>query len=94
MTTDCIPPRVFYFLGRVKNVSKQSDRRRSGAISADALIGLGITVAALGLLCLMLGWAEHMRAISKFTSVWFGCGAGLVIAGLLLTALARSRGRR
>ena len=90
----CIPPPASYFLGRVKNVSKQTNRSQSGAMSAEAMVGLGITIGALGLLCLMLGWAEHMRAISKYTMVWLACGAGMVIVGGILAALARSRGPR
>jgi len=66
-------------------------KKRSGAISSEALIGLGITVAALGVLGLMLGWAEQMRGISSPT-LWFGAGVALLVLGAVCGVMARARG--
>ena len=61
------------------------------AMSAEALVGLGITIAALGLLGLLLGWAQHMRSVPESAMVWFGIGATFVILGGIIAATARAR---
>jgi hypothetical protein len=63
-------------------------------ISPEAIIGIGITVAELGLLCLMLGLAEHLRSVPKVALVWLSLGAVLMILGGLTAAFAWSKGRR
>jgi hypothetical protein len=63
-------------------------------ISSEAIIGIGITVAELGALCLLLGWAEHMRSVPKVAVIWLALGALLVIIGGLAAAFAWSRDRR
>jgi hypothetical protein len=63
-------------------------------ISCEAIIGIGITVAELGLLCLMLALAEHLRSVPKVASVWLALGVVLVIVGGLTAAFASSKRRR
>ena len=63
-------------------------------ISSEALIGIGITIAELGLLCLMLALAEHLRSVPKIAMVWLALGAVLMIVGGLTAAFAWSRHRR
>ena len=63
-------------------------------ISSEALVGIGITIAELGLLCLMLGLAEHLRSVPKIARIWLALGAVLVIGGGLTAALPRFRDRR
>lgn len=70
---------------------KVSNRSESAAISSEALIGLGITVGALGLLGLMLGLAQHMRSVPQSAILWFGVGAGCVVLGVILAVAARAR---
>jgi hypothetical protein len=72
-------------------VSKRANQHETAAISSEALIGLGITIAALGLLGLMLGWAQHMRSVPGSAMVWFGVGGGCVILGLIIAAASRTR---
>ena len=69
-------------------------RRQLLAMSSEALIGTGITIAALGLLGLLLGWAQQMRAVPSWASVWFALGAILAIIGLLIVAVGGARRRR
>ena len=69
-------------------------RRQLLAISSEALIGIGITVAALGLLGLLLGWAQQMREVSSWATVWLALGAVLAIVGLLIVAIGGARRRR
>jgi hypothetical protein len=72
---------------------KVSNRSESAAMSPEALIGLGITIGALGLLALLLGWAQHMRAVPQSSLLWLGVGAGCVILGGLIAAAARAKKR-
>jgi hypothetical protein len=73
------------------NLLKTRERSETAAISAEALIGLGITIGALGLLALLLGWAQHMRSVPASATLWFGVGAVCVVVGILLAATARTR---
>jgi hypothetical protein len=63
-------------------------------ISSEALLGIGITIAELGILCLLLGFAEYMRSVRKIALIWAALGIVLVIAGGLTAALPRIRERR
>ena len=74
--------------------SEKPARRPLLAMSSEAMIGIGITVASLGLLGLLLGWAQQMRGIPNWAAVWFALGAVLAIVGLLIVAVAGARRRR
>ena len=63
-------------------------------ISSEALLGIGITVAELGLLCLLLASAEYLRSVRKIALIWAALGIVLVIAGGLTAAVPRFRERR
>ena len=63
-------------------------------MSPEAMIGLGITVGSLGLLGLLLGWAQQMRDVPNWAAVWFALGAVLAIAGILIVAVGGARRRR
>ena len=63
-------------------------------MSSEALVGLGITVAELGFLCLMLAWAEQMRSVPKIAFAWLLFGAILMITGCLTAASGWSKKRR
>jgi hypothetical protein len=60
-------------------------------MSAEALVGLGITIAALGFLGLLLGWAQHMRSVPESAMIWGGVGASGVILGAIIAITARAR---
>jgi hypothetical protein len=76
------------------NASKKPIRSETAAISSEALVGLGITIAALGLLGLLLGLAEQMRSVPSVAMLWFAFGAVFVILGGLIAAAARVWKRR
>jgi hypothetical protein len=63
-------------------------------ISPEALLGIGITIAELGLLCLLLASAEYFRSVRKIALIWAALGIVLVIVGGLTTAVPRFRERR
>lgn len=60
-------------------------------MSAEALVGLGITIAALGLLGLLLGWAQQMRSVPGSAMIWCAVGVGCVLLGIIIAATGRSR---
>jgi uncharacterized protein (DUF58 family) len=62
-------------------------------MSSEALVGIGITLAWLGLMCLLLGWAEYMRSVPKIGLIWLVLGVALVIVGGFIAALPRTRDR-
>ncbi|PYJ88541.1 MAG: hypothetical protein DME70_03850 [Verrucomicrobia bacterium] len=73
------------------NVLKPLGQSKSAAMSAEAMIGLGITIAALGLLGLLLGWAQHMRSVPEGAMFWLGLGGACVLLGVIIAATARAR---
>jgi hypothetical protein len=73
------------------NAPKRIALSESAAMSAEALIGLGITIAALGLLGLLLGWAQKMRSVPESATLWFAVGAGCVVLGGIIAAAARAK---
>jgi hypothetical protein len=76
------------------NAPKKPDQSGIVGISGEALIGIGITIAALGLLCLLLGTAEHFRSVPTVAVVWFAFGAGMVVLGSIIAVAGRARRRR
>ena len=90
---NCIP-HAPSLISTYMNAPKTSDRSETAGISSEALVGLGITIAALGLLGLLLGWAQHMRSVPGAAMVLCGLGAGFVVLGLIIAAAARAAKRR
>jgi hypothetical protein len=76
------------------NAPKTSNRSETAGISSEALVGLGITIAALGLLGLLLGWAQHMRSVPDGAMLWLGIGVAMVVLGGIIAAAARARKSR
>jgi hypothetical protein len=74
--------------------SEKPAQRQLLAMSPEAMIGLGITVGSLGLLGLLLGWAQQMRDVPNSAAVWFALGAVLAIVGVLIVAIGGVRRRR
>jgi hypothetical protein len=62
-------------------------------MSPEALIGLGVTIAELGVLGLLLGWAESMRSVPAAAMIWLAIGAIFFVIGAIM-ALAGSKSRR
>ena len=76
------------------NDSEKSPVTAPRFISAEAIIGIGITVAEFGVLCLLLGWAEHMRQVPAVAWMWLALGVVLVVVGGLAALFAWSKDRR
>ena len=71
------------------NASEKPRRFGISSISSEALVGIGITLAEIGLLGLLLGWAEHMRGLPKFAFPWLAFGAVLVVVGVFISVSGR-----
>jgi uncharacterized membrane protein len=76
------------------NASFKPNRSETAAISAEALVGLGITIAALGFLAVLLGLAQHMRSVPGSAALWLCLGAAMVVLGVVIAAASRARKRR
>lgn len=76
------------------NASEKPSQSETPTISAEAFIGIGITIAFLGILCLLLGWAQHMRSVPVMGWTWLTLGVVLLVLGGLAVAFPRTRDRR
>ena len=76
------------------NASEKPSPSETPPISAEAFIGIGITIAGLGVLCLLLGWAEHMRSVPTMGWLWLALGVVLLVLGGVAAAFPRARDRR
>ena len=63
------------------NTSDKARADRKSFMSAEALIGTGMTIAMIGLLVVMLGWAQHMRQAKEAAWMLLPIGAVLLILG-------------
>ncbi len=50
-------------------------------MAPQAMIGTGITIAMIGLLFLMLAWAQHMRELNEASVILLPVGAALLVLG-------------
>ncbi len=75
------------------NASEKPSPSETPTISTEAFIGIGITIAGLGVLCLLLGWAEHMRSVPAMGWIWLALGAILLVVGGVVAAFPRSWNR-
>jgi dipeptide/tripeptide permease len=69
-----------------------SPRPRSTKLSAEAMIGLGMTIGMFGVLFLLLGWAQSMRAAKDSSMILLVIGAVLFVIGAI-AALSGSKRR-
>lgn len=76
------------------NTPEKPDQPQTAGISAEAMIGIGITLGSLGLLGFLLGWAQQMRSVPSVAFLWFVLGAVLITVGILVVVLANARKRR
>jgi hypothetical protein len=76
------------------NDSEKPPQNGIPMISPEAIIGIGITIAELGVLCLLLGWAEYMRSVPAIAWIWILVGIVLVVLGGLAAVFAWSKKRR
>ncbi|HEV3409469.1 MAG TPA: hypothetical protein VG095_04200 [Chthoniobacterales bacterium] len=63
-------------------------------MSAEAMIGTGVTIWAFGLLFLMLGWAQHLREAEEGRAILLAVGAVLFIGGGIIWMMGAGRAKR
>jgi hypothetical protein len=80
--------------GLAMNIDENPRRARGPLLSPEALVGIGITVAEIGILCLLLGWAEHMRSVPAMAWTWLVLGGALFILGGIAALSARPKDPR
>ncbi len=73
------------------NLPDETQRNSTSRISGEALVGLGITIGALGLLFLLLGWAQHMRQSPQAAVILLAIGAVMFVAGGLAALSGNKR---
>ena len=74
------------------NLPDDPQRNRTSRLSGEAMIGLGITIGAFGLMFLLLGWAQHMRHSTEPAVILLAIGAVMFVVGAI-AALSGSRKR-
>ena len=61
-------------------------------MSAEAVIGTGVTIAAIGVLFLLLGWAQSMRDQHSAAWILLGIGAVMLVVGGVAAAFGSGSG--
>ena len=59
-------------------------------MSAEAMIGTGITIASLGVLFLLLGWAQWMRQVHDAAVILLAIGGIMFVLGAIGALMGRS----
>ena len=75
-------------------IADKSSRAVAPFISNEALIGLGTTIAALGLLGVLLGAAEMMRSERAAGGAWLAIGVVMLVLGAIAIGFAWSKRER
>ena len=75
----------------IMNTPEQTTAPRRSRMSAEAVLGTGITIGALGVLCLLLGWAQALREVHSAATILLIIGVVLVAAGGIGAMMGRGR---
>ncbi len=74
------------------NLPDDPQQIRTKGLSGEAMIGLGITIGAFGLMFLLLGWAQYMRQAIDAAVILLTIGGVMFVAGAI-AALTGSKRR-
>ncbi len=66
---------------------------RKSSMSAEAMIGTGITVWAFGILFLLLGWAQHMRHVKDASLTLLIIGAVMFVFGGIIALAGKKKSK-
>lgn len=75
------------------NGPERTPATRTSSFSAEGLIGTGVTLAALGVLFLLLGWAQQMRLVKDAAAILYVIGAILTVLGGIVCMMGAARRR-
>jgi membrane protein DedA with SNARE-associated domain len=70
---------------------EQLPSARRSSFSAEGIIGSGITIAALGVLGLLLGSAQWMRVEHESAMIFLVIGALLLVGGAVTALIGQQR---
>ncbi len=59
--------------------------------SPEAIIGIGVTIASLGVLFLLLGWAQAMRQVHDAAWILIAIGGVAFVVGLITAFFGRAQ---
>lgn len=60
-------------------------------MSREAIVGTGVTIAALGVLVLLLGCAQWMRQVHDVATILLAAGGVMFLLGAIGALVGRSR---
>lgn len=72
------------------NTPDEKPRSRFSLMSAEAIVGTGITILSLGVMVLLLGWAQYMRQVRDAAHILLIIGAVMFVLGAIGALLGRS----
>ncbi len=64
------------------------------SMSPEAIIGTGVTIASIGVLFLLLGWAQWMRQVHDASVILLAIGGVLFVLGLIGALMGRTGKKR
>lgn len=73
---------------------EQPTPSRRSSVSAEAIIGSGITIGTLGVLGILLGSAQWMRLQREYAIIFLAIGAGLIAIGAVIAIVGHTRKAR
>ena len=76
------------------NNPEATPQREPASDSTAGIVGSGITIASIGVLFLLLGWAQHLREVPTAALILLIIGAVLFIGGGVLAMMGNSRKAR
>ena len=76
------------------NTPDDPTTRESTSDSSEGIIGTGVTIGSIGILFLLLGWAQAMREVPSAAMILCIIGAVLVVAGIVVAMSGKSKKSR
>lgn len=72
------------------NTPDETPRPRFSFMSAEAMVGSGVTILSLGVLLLLLGCAQWMRQVHHAATILLAIGGVVFVLGLITALLGRT----
>jgi len=73
------------------NKPDEQPKSRASLFDAEAIIGSGVTIATMGVMFLLLGWAQIMREAEGAAMILLPIGGVLFVAGVIAAMAGRAR---
>ena len=76
------------------NTPEEPPRTENSSDSSAGIVGTGVSIAAVGVLFLLLGWAQSMRQVASAAMILLIIGAVLLVGGCVLAGMGKARKSR